>query len=76
MDEPIKQAKLSKKEGRDLPKIVHLGLWRSHLKTIGLDPDAELVLSWKNEGGRRQKAEGKRNLASNFSLTSFRHRGD
>lgn len=48
MDEPIEQAKLSKKEGRDLLKIVHQGVWRSHLKTIGLDPDAELVLSWGN----------------------------
>ena len=48
MDEPIEQAKLSKKEGRDLLKIVHKGVWRSHLKTIGLDPDEALVLSWEN----------------------------
>lgn len=48
MDEPIEQAKLSKKEGRDLLKVVHLGVWRSHLTAIGLDPDAELSLNWEN----------------------------
>ncbi len=48
MNELTEQVRLSKKEGRDLLKIVHVGVWRSHLKTIGLDPDASGGLSWEN----------------------------
>ena len=48
MNELTEQVRLSKKEGRDLLKIVHFGVWRSHLKTIGLDPDASRGLSWEN----------------------------
>jgi hypothetical protein len=48
MEQPIEQAKFSKKEARKLLKIVHQGVWNSHLKTVGLDPEDNISLSWEN----------------------------
>ncbi|WP_013321051.1 hypothetical protein [Gloeothece verrucosa] len=48
MNSLIEQAILSKKEGQYLLKIVHQTQWYSYLKTIGLNPDEPISLSWEN----------------------------
>ncbi|ACK72281.1 hypothetical protein PCC7424_3903 [Gloeothece citriformis PCC 7424] len=48
MNQPIEQAILSKREGQDLFKIGHQNQWSSYLRTIGLNPDEDISLSWEN----------------------------